>query len=219
MKRNNTLTPEQACIVKEYMDVYGIEHTQISFDGIDARPIFDHNAISILSLRITDIEDISPTELHNDGKVVTIFCKVTLPDGRSRGGIGSCAVGDMLPNGKKVDNDQVALGVATSRSFRQGIRNVGIDLHTAHRLFHQTGEIASSHTNRDPRAANYAELHILATEIGLIEDGDKTQYSLYLAENYNGKISAKDLDDIELQRLLTNFRSLANATRGRKHAA
>ncbi len=219
MKRNNTLTPQQAVIVKEYVDIYGITPDQITFDGNDEKPIFDHNAISILSLRLTDIADISPTEFLNDGKVLTVFTKVTLPDGRSRGSIGSAAIGDTLPNGKKIDNEQVALGLATSRSFRAGIRNVGIDLHRAHCQYRDTGVYATSHLARDPRSANYAEIHILATEIGLIEDGDKTQYSLYLADNYEGRTSAKNLDDLELQKLLTSFRSLAKALREKSRAA
>lgn len=217
MKRSNTLTPAQAVIVKGYVDIYGLAPDQITFDGDADKPIFDHNAISILSLRLTDIADISPTEIrpNNDDGSVTVFGKVTLPDGRTRGCFGIAGVGETLPNGKKIETSQVAVGVATSRCFRQGIRNVGIDLHAAHCQYRDTGVYASSHLARDPRAANYAEIHILATEIGLIEDGDRARYREYLADNFNGRTSAKDLDDIELQRLLTSFRSLANALRKR----
>ncbi len=212
------LTPVQASIVKEYTEVHGLEESQISFEGKTETPIFDHNAISVLSLRLTEIQDISPTEILNDGKVITVFGKTVLPDGRSRGSIGSCHIGEVLANGQTVDNEQVALGVATSRCFRQGIRNVGVNLHAAHKRFAETGEIATSHMARDPRAANYAELHILASEIGLIIDGDKTKYREYLAENYSGRDSAKLLDDVELHRLLISFRSIARLNRSRAAA-
>lgn len=214
----HTLTPEQAVIVKQYIDVHGLEAGQINFDGKDTAPIFDHNAISILSLRVTDIADISPTGRQNDGESVTVLGKVTLPDGRSRGCIGSCTIGETLAGGIRIDNDQAALGVATSRCFRQGIRNVGIDLHAAHLFFVKTGDIASSHTNRDPRASVYAEIHVMATELDLIIDGDKAKYREYLAENYDGRITAKDLDDLELQRLVSSFRSLTRLRREQRAA-
>lgn len=215
----HTLTPQQAVIVKEYVDVHGLQPEQISFDGTDTTPSFDHNAISVLSLKLTDIQDISPTEILNDGKTITVFGKTSLPDGRSRGSIGSCHIGETLANGQKVANEQVALGVATSRCFRQGIRNIGVNLHAAHQQFIKTGEIAVGHTSRDPRHAVYAELHMLATELDLIVDGDKSRYRRYLAENYDNRESAKDLNDLELQKLLTSFRSMARILRHDKEAA
>lgn len=211
--QDKTYTKAQLSILKEYGDLYGLDASQISFDGADTNPIFDHNAVSVLSLRLTDIQDISPTEILDDGRTVSVFGSTRLPDGRSRGSIGSCQVGEVLANGQTVENPQVALGVATSRCFRQGIRNVGINLHAAHQHFKKTGEVAPGHTNSEPRNPNYAELHMLAAELDLIVDGDKTKYTEYLAENYDGRTSAKDLNDVELQRLLIQFRSLARLKR------
>ncbi len=214
----DTFTKPQAAIVQEYVKMHGLSPEQISFDGGDLTPIFDHNAISVLSLRLTDIADISPTEILNDSKTVTVFGKTILPDGRSRGSIGSCAIGDVMAGGKTVDNDQVALGLATSRCFRQGIRNVGVDLHAAHCQYRDTGKIADGHTRSDPRKPVYAEIHILATELDLIVDGDKSKYRNYLAENYAGRQTASDLDDVELHRLLINFRSLTKLRREKQAA-
>ena len=55
----------------------------------------------------------------------------------------------------------------------------------------------------------------LAQEFGfdLIVDGDKTKYRKYLAENFDGRESAKELNDLELQKLLSGFRSLARLRR------
>ncbi len=213
-----TFTKPQAAIVAEYAKLHGLDASQISFNEADLEPIFDHNAISVLSLKLTDIQDISPTEVLNDGKTITVFGKTLLPDGRSRGSIGSCAIGDVMAGGEVVDNDQVALGLATSRCFRQGIRNVGINLHAAHQRFVQTGEIAGSHTREDPRKPVYAEIHMLAAELDLIVDGNKAKYHEYLAENYEGRTSASDLNDVELHRLLIAFRSLARLRRERQAA-
>lgn len=213
-RKNTSLSADQAAIVDEYVTAHGLSPEQISFDAGDLNPSFDHNAISVLSLKLTDIQDISPTEVLDDGKTVTVFGKTTLPDGRTRGSIGSCAVGETLANGQTVDSTQQALGVATSRCFRQGIRNVGVNLHAAHKRFMQTGEIAAGHTANDPRTPAYAQIHILATELDLIIDGDKTRYRQYIAENFDGRTSARDLTDFELQRMLTSFRSLRRLTGG-----
>jgi hypothetical protein len=213
-----TFTAEQLAIVQQYVALHGLSPEQISFDGTDLTPSFDHNAISVLSLKLTDISDISPTRILDEGNTITVFGKTLLPDGRSRGSIGSCAIGEILANKQKVENTQVALGVATSRCFRQGIRNVGVNLHAAHLRYIATGQIADSHLRSDPRKPVYAEIHILATEIDLIVDGDKTKYQQYLAENYAGRLTAADLDDVELHRLLIQFRSLARLQRSTRAA-
>ncbi len=218
MNDTRKLTHEQLRIVKEYHDIHGIEPSQISFDGDDPYPSFDHNAISILSLKLTDIQDISPTKVIDDAVSITVFGTVTLPDGRTRGSIGSALIGETLANGQKVENAQQAIGVATSRCFRQGIRNVGVKLHEAHCKFVETGEIADGHTNRDPRHAIYAEIHILATELDLIIDGNKGKYYKYLADNYEGRTSSTQLNDVELQKMLIQFRSLARLRRSKEAA-
>jgi len=218
-RKTPSFTAAQAAIVQEYVDVHGLSPEQISFDDGGTTPSFDHNAISVLSLKLTDIQDISPTEILNDGKTVTVFGTTTLPDGRSRGSIGSCAVGDMLANGQTVTNVQTAIGVATSRCFRQGIRNVGINLHSAHQRFIDSGEIVAGHTRQDPRNPVYAEIHILATELDLIVDGNKDKYKAYIAENYDGRTSARDLTDMDLHRLLISFRSLTRLRRNENRRA
>lgn len=209
-----TLTPRQLTIVQQYGEVHGLGPEQISFENDRSLdPIFDHNAVSTLSLRLTDIQDIAPTKLVCDGDNVTVLGSVSLPDGRTRGAVGSCSIGERIGNGELIETQAAAIGVATSRCFRQAIRNVGVNLHVAHQQFVETGEIAVSHTNVNPRAANYAELHILAAELDLIVDGDKSKYHKYLADNYEGRNSATKLNDIELQKLLTGFRSMARLRR------
>lgn len=202
-----TFTPNQLTIVQEYGLHHGILPEQISFDGDNLTPSFDHNAISVLTLKLTDIADISPTKIIDDGRTVTVFGSTTLPSGRSRGSIGSCSIGDILANGQTVENTQVALGVATSRSFRQGIRNVGIDLHRSHQHFMRTGEVDQGHTNQHPRAANYREVHRHADELEYIVDGDESVFRSYLAGLFDGRTSKDELNDLELHQLLVNLRT------------
>lgn len=212
------LTNAQYTVAQELILAHGLLLEQISFDGDDPTPIFDHNATSILSLKLTDIRDISPVSIQQDDKHVTVFGKGVLQDGRERGGFGSCEIGETLANGQIAANAQIALGVASSRCYSQIVRNLGVKLYEAHKKFMETGEIAAGSLAKDPRHASYAELHILGTELDLIVDGDKTKYTEYLAENYDGRISAADLTDIELQRMLITFRSLARLRRGKQAA-
>lgn len=212
--KEQKLTAQQLTIVRQYGEIHGLRAEQISFeDDRSLEPIFDHNAVSTLSLRLTDIQDISPTNLVCENKFVTVLGSITLPDGRTRGAIGSCSIGERIGNGEVIETQTAAIGVATSRCFRQAIRNVGVNLHAAHNLFVETGEIAVSHTNVNPRNGNYAELHMLAAELDLIVDGNKKKYRKYLAENFDGRGSAKELNDLELQKLLSGFRSLARLRR------
>ena len=214
----HTLTPEQAAIVKDYIETHGLRADQISFDGDNPTPIFDHNATSTLSLKLTDIQDISPTAIEDNGTRATVFSRATLPDGRGRGGFGTCDIGEMLGNGQTVNNMQVALGVANSRSYSQSVRNVGVNLNEAHIRFKQTGEIAASHMQEHPRKAGNAEIKFLARELDLIVDDDEKKYREYLADNYEGRTSTSDLTDIEFQRLLINFRSMARLRREKQAA-
>ena len=203
-----TLTSAQLAIVDSYQSHYEIEPGQISFDGDGIIPSFDHEAISILTLRLTDLADISPTQVVEDSSTQwTVYSKATLADGRSRGGFGTCRTGETLANGTVVTNESVAKGVATARSFRQTLRNVGIDLHKCHQRFLQTGEVASLEALQHPRAAQYREVHRHAAALRYIVGDDDSLFRGYLAGLFDGRTSKDDLTDIELHRLLVNLRA------------
>ena len=68
--------------------------------------------------------------------------------------------------------------------------------------------VAAGHTRHDPRKPVYEEIHVLAGNLGLITAGDKENYRAFLSESYEGRTSAKDLDDAELQRLLISLRAM-----------
>ncbi|QQS33526.1 MAG: hypothetical protein IPM50_02780 [Acidobacteriota bacterium] len=206
-----TLTPEQAVIQQKYVDVYGLQPSQITFDGDKPDPILDHNAISILSLKLTSVASIGIDKVVRDDKWVTVHGLVTLADGRSRGSVGSCKLGSTIASGKRVDSDEVALGVATSRMYRQAMRNVGIDIHKAHLEYLATGKIAGGNLEHDPRSTKYAELHILAAEAGLIVGRDDSQYRNLIAATYGGVTSAKELDDLDLHTFTEMVRVIRNS--------
>jgi len=202
-------TTAQIQLLKELTETHGLDVSQISFEGAETTPIFDHEAVSILSLKLTDIQNIEPTKVEFDGSIVTVHCVVTLPDGRQRGSIGSCEIGETLFGEEFVSNKKYAEAVATSRAFRSGIRNVGINLFRAHQNFIKTGQASTAHTKYDPRQPQYQELHVLAAKIGYIEGSDKAKYEQYIGELFDGRTSAKELDDLELQRLLVSFRAMS----------
>lgn len=214
-QQKNQFTHDQQHIVDQYVSMHGLSPEQISFDENSLVPSFDHNAISVLSLRLTDIHDISPTRTLNDGSTITVFGQTVLPDGRTRGSIGSCKIGETLANGKTASNDQIALGVATSRCFRQAIRNVGIDLHKAHLQFLATGDVAQGNTRQNPRQPINAEIHMLATELDLIVDGDKKEYRRLMAEMFDGIESSTELNDLQLHQFRVSLRAMAARQRNK----
>lgn len=216
-------THEQAAIVKELCEVHELDATQIGFeDDSSTTPIFDYEAVCALSLRLTDIQHIDCSIIDHgdaDAELITAKCTVTVPDGRTRSCEGSAQLLERLKDGNIIETYQQAAAIAQARAVRRGIRSVGINLWNAHRKFMQTGEVVAGHTRHDPRSPLYSEIHILATELDLIVDGDKKRYQEFIAENYDGRTSARDLSDIELHRLLISFRSLTRLRRSEKRRA
>jgi hypothetical protein len=221
MDERKILTPEQLAIQQEICQTHEITADQISFEGTDPTPILNYEAICLLSLTLTDIQDIDCFVTDRDEyKRVTVKCKVTLPDGRTRAVESSAEVGEALPDGKTIDTLSLAEHVARSRAARLGIRSVGVNLFKAHKKFRETGEVAVAHTHWDPRKPIYDEIHAAATDLALIVNGDKSAYRQFIAESFGGTESAKDLSSDDLRKLQVMFRALRNANRfGEKKAA
>lgn len=214
-------TTEQMTLVKEFEAFYGIDESQISFDGDDPNPIFDYAAVSHLSLRLTDIEDIECWIVSRDPRDnrSTAKCKVTLPDGRTRSVEGSAAIDEILYDTEKINTWSVADSTAQSRASRLGIRAVGINLVKAHRDYVKSGKVTPGHTNSNPLKPYYDEIHVLAENLGLIVAGDKSEYRKFLAETFGGKESCLDLEGSQLQQLLNTLRTLDRVRRSRKEVA
>jgi hypothetical protein len=222
MDERKILTPEQLAIQQEICQTHDLDADQISFEGTDPAPIFNYEAICLLSLKLTDIQDIDcfVTERDATDKRVTVKCRITLPDARTRGVEASAELSEPLPDGKTIDTMSLAEAVARSRAARLGIRSVGVNLFKAHKKFRETGEIAVAHTHWDPRKPIYDEIHAAATDLALIVNGDKSAYRQFIAESFGGIESAKELSSDDLRKLQVMFRALRNASRfGEKKAA
>jgi hypothetical protein len=220
MNEQKTYSAAQSLLISELVNHHGLDPSQINFDGDDINPIFDYTAISSLSLKLTDIKDIECEIILRDREAgfVQASCKVTLPDGRSRTVEGSAELGETFANGDKIESMQTAEAVAQSRASRLGIRSVGINLYHAHQRYLQTGTIANGHDRHDPRKPIYAEIHMLAENLEMIVAGDKTEYRNFIAAAYEGRTSAVDLDDLEIQRFLTTLRAMDRVRRVRLEA-
>ncbi|MCC7308291.1 MAG: hypothetical protein IT173_12050 [Acidobacteria bacterium] len=207
----------QMNIISDLCQRHLLDPTQIAFEGDDLNPIFDYEAVSLLSLRLTDIQTIDCSLItHSADGRSTCECTVMLTDGRSRTVSDSAAIGEEMPGGTRIADVRLADSVARSRASRLGIRSVGINLYHAHKRFRETGGIAVASTDSDPRAAALRELHVLATELDLIVDGDKTAYQQFIADSFEGKTSSTHLNDLDFQRLLNQLRAMARHTRSRK---
>jgi hypothetical protein len=210
-------TKQQLDIISDLCQTHGLQPDQISFEGEDLNPIFDYEANSLLSLKLTDIKTLDCAQISRDrieGRS-TCHCIVELQDGRTRVVSDSAAITDRMHDGTAISTVRQADSVARARASRLGIRSVGINLYNAHKRFKETGQIANGHLLGDPRAAALRELHVLATELDLIVDGDRTAYEQFIAESFDGKTSSKDLNDLDFQRLLNQLRAMARHARTR----
>ncbi|HEV7700304.1 MAG TPA: hypothetical protein VGO43_08765 [Pyrinomonadaceae bacterium] len=199
-----------------------IDPSQISFDGDDTTPIFDYEANSILSIELTDIKhldceivdrDIAQAEIGDfTGTRCTAKCTVTLPDGRTRSVTETAYVGEEI-NGRKLATVREADGIAQNRASRRGIRSVGVNLWNSILKFLRTGQKATGNTEIDPRNTFYSEIHVIAEEIGLIVNGDRSRYEEFIAEEFKGITSSSELDDQQIVVLRDLLRSVRRSMR------
>ena len=210
-----TLTHTQHEIVRELTETHGLDPAQISFEGEDPTPIFDFEAVCLLSLKLTDIQDVTCeiSERDFDSQIVTARCSVRLPDGRTRVCEDSARMYEPFADGGTIDSLRMADNVAQARAVRRGIRSVGINLWHAHKKYRESGRVAMGHTRHDPRKPLYEEIHVLAGNLGLIDGAGKEAYRTFLSETFEGCSSAKDLDDDDLQRFLILLRAMNRVKR------
>lgn len=209
MNKTRTFSPDQKAIVDELCQVHSdlnIEPSQISFDGDSLTPIFDYEANSALSVKLTDIKtlDCEITNRDKANRVESVAaCTVILPDGRSRTVEDSAMIGEQIAPGVKIETIRDADGVAQNRASRRGIRSVGVNIWNAHKAFLKTGEVAAGSTEEDPRARLVKQIHALSDELGL----SKEEYQELMAAGY-GRSSSTDLNELELVSFARLLRSM-----------
>lgn len=204
MPEKKILTADQQQLVNELIQIHGLDASQISFENGEITPIFDYEALSMLSLKLTDIQDIDVAIVSVSQNSVTARCIVTLPDGRTRRIEESAYLDETLHDGSKIDSFKLAEQIAIARATRRGIRSVGVNLFHAHKKFMETGEIAAGHLNNDPRYADYQEIKTIVGKLGWSDE----VYRQFIADNFDGKSSQTELNDIELQKFKIMLRSL-----------
>jgi hypothetical protein len=197
VKKIKVLTLAQEQLVREFTESYEIDREQISFAGEDLYPIFDFDALSTLSLVLSDIPSISvePGDFNPAVGLATAICKVTLKDGRSREVYGHAMVGEEIYDGTRVADLGAAMIMARSRALRTGLRSVSFDPVRAHR---QQSTKSSAETFTDQRTKLLARAHMLGNQLGYIVGDNKIAWRNQINAYFKGKTSSADLDDLEL---------------------
>lgn len=211
---DSQLTQQQ--LIREFTETYGLDESQISFEGTSTEPIFDFEALNTLRLALTDIRDIEPAiEERNEAQgIVTVKCRVVLSDGRAAAALESALIGEIMPDGRPIETLRQAQNVAQARALRRGIRAAGVNLLRAHRQFMQSGEIAKPLADAEFDNDRGREIHALAAEWGHISGRDKTAYQDFIERIFGpGKRSSLDLSDAQRSQLATMYRSMIRARR------
>ena len=206
-------TKQQLELVEELCKTHGLSPEQISFEGTELSPIFDYEANSLLSLRLSDIASLDCSFILRAGGRSPCQCRVELPDGRERTVSDSAEIGESMYDGSTIESVRQADSLARARAARLGIRSVGVNLYNAHKRFKLTGQLAVAHTDESPRAAALRELHVLAAEVGLISGSDRSRYEAFLAESFDGRTTSTDLNDLDFHRLISQLRARARPAR------
>jgi hypothetical protein len=204
-----TLSQEQ--LVREFTEKYGITREQVSFDGVGLEPIFDYDALSLLTLLLTDIPSIrvEPGDFNPMVGLATAMCMVTLVDGRKRETYGHAMVGEVLHDGTTILDMGEALTMVRSRSLRSGLRMVGFDPVKAHRQS-QKGQ-AQPTDFVDQRNKQLARAHALGEELGYIVGDNKLAWQNQIGIYFKGKSSSAELNELELSQWVAMLEGWSSA--------
>lgn len=212
MKR---LTLEQEEIEREFCETYGLEPNQIGFAKDNNEPIFTYEALNVLRLRLTDIQEIAviPSEINTGDSFVTVQCLVLLSDGRTARSFDSACVGEIMFDGSEITELRQAVNLAQARALRRGIRSVGVNLLNAHRNFLATGQPTPAEPV-DQKRIRQRQLKALVAEWG----HDDEQYRNFI-NNLFGVRSSLELNDIQMSQAISTYRAMLNSRNVAKLAA
>lgn len=202
-----TLTTEQKQIQDEFVSTYGFDPEQVAFEGNKVEPIFDFEALCLLRERLTDFTEVRITRGDFADPVASAVCEITTSQNRKIVVCDFAQVGEVLHDGNAISGPLDALRVARARAMRTGIRAAGVNLLKAHRYLIDTGT-APTYSPVDPRTPRVREIHVLANECGLITADGRDQYEDMIAGMFDGRTSSRDLDDLELHRLVVSLRAI-----------
>lgn len=193
-----TYTKEQHELIADLCSTYGIEPDEVVFFTGDPKPLFSYEAACVLANRLADIRDIRIAP-ENNGFVdsVAYCCELTLPDGRSRSGVGVANVGQVDSNGTKLNHSQL-VELASGRAIRSALRIADIDLLKLHNQS-KAGVVEFTGKQLTNRDILLREVHALGSECGLIIGSDKHSWRKLIGLRYSvstsSEMSEKDLAD------------------------
>jgi len=202
------LTLDQKELSKQFFDTYGLSPEQISFDGEKLEPIFDFEALSVLREKLTNFKsvDVSQVTFNLEDNSAEAICAIFTNSDRTITVSDFAQIGELMPDGNKIESVTQAKRVARARAMRTGIRAAGVNLLKAHQLYLEGKPLDFEPV--DPRANRIKEAHAIASEIGFIRGNDKSAYQNHISELFDGRTSSKELDDIELQKFIVSLRAL-----------
>ncbi len=217
-RRSRTYSREQRAIQKEFCEAYNFKAEQVAFDGDSLDPIFDYDALCVLSVKLCDLPELEialDNVLHGTG-MATAIGAATLKNGNRRSVFGASMVGEVMPDGEKIPDLAQAISISRTRALRSILRAVGFDPVAAHRSFKQTGNVIELQLPpRLTRDKERAEIHMLAQGLGLVVKVpggvDRSSYDRSIATFFKGKTSSKQLTDSEHTQFLTILRAWAKA--------
>lgn len=199
-------TQEQAILSQELCLTYQIDPQQVIFVGESSDPILDYEALSKISLELCpEIQDlqISLDTINQD--FVSCSCLITV-GGKTRKVFSVCMMNERITETFVVDSIDRACNVARARALRAGLRSIGFDPMKAHAQKVRGSHLELVFKEKD-RNKELAQIHVLATEIGLIKGKDSSKYRRVL-NVFFGKQSAKGFTDEEREKCIAILRSL-----------
>lgn len=210
---------EQRAIQKEFIDAYSFAPEQISFDGESLDPIFDFDALALLSTKLCDLPqiDLGLGSVDRSIGLATAVGVVILPNGSCRKIFAAAQVGEEMPDGEPIKDINQAINIARARALRNILRAVGFNPVRAHRVFTDSeGMQMMELVPVDPRLKQLAEIHLHAQALDLIVVGpngflNKERYQQRMAMICDGKTSCRDLTDEERAKWLQSLRAWSKA--------
>jgi len=208
----NQLTRDQRAIVKEFRDAYGFKESQIGFDGDSTDPIFDFDAMSVLSVELctTPHVEVDFGSFDMALNIATANGFARLRNGNTRKIFGSAFIGETLHDGSTVRTKKEAIDLARARASRIIHRAIGFDAVKAHEAAKRGATVLELKV-RSPRQNQLAECHILAERLGFIKrEGrrviDRSPYDRLMASYFDGETSTGALNEKNLFEWLTMLR-------------
>ena len=202
-----TRTHQQKAIVDQLVDRFGIDGTQVLFFPEDPNtPWLKARQLAQIARQSGKFKVVSAefVQYIEPLKQVVYQGNVVDLDGRIYSLPGVATVNEKIPETEDAANVH---DLAEARSLRSSLELAGFNpLDPTSVVALNACEPAAP---RDPEAAkheaklnDFARIHILANEKGLIEGKDHTRYRRFLSENYDGATSVAGFDAVQLKSVI-----------------